>query len=280
MSSDIMSSDIMSSDIMFLDITPIDIYCKILSEDFISDDYQYQMGLNVFDNKFQNGVFNINEGLYFTDIKNIFNFVANGVYFVEVTLPLNTKIIKDPDNNVQWIADKIVISNKRDLRDYRNIQYLIDKGATYNSFKSDLFEFVLINKIIEMYDHNIFFKNMYSDTINYGDNGDNISKKFKKLFPRNIGKNKYFETIVSSFHKIIDYFFNEFSSNKIIIHSNTFSKEQKGPPLNLYVLLYDSETLINAGIITYYPLGSLNITIKWITSIRVGDISIDIENLS
>lgn len=131
-----------------------DIYCKVLNSNFNQKGYQYNEGLNVLDKPFESTGSCVPGGLYFTNIENIFKFINYGIYLVKVTVPVDAQMVKDPDND-KWRADKIIISDKKDLRQIDTIKYLIENGAnikrdyhfvidfTINNGLHDILEYIL-----------------------------------------------------------------------------------------------------------------------------------------
>ncbi len=129
-------------------------YCKVLSSNFNQKGYQYNEGLNVLDKPFESTGSCVPGGLYFTNIENIFKFINYGIYLVKVTVPEDAQMVKDPDND-KWRADKIIISDKKDLRQIDTIKYLIENGAnikrdyhfvidfTINNGLHDILEYIL-----------------------------------------------------------------------------------------------------------------------------------------
>ena len=67
-------------------------YFKITNFNENHHGYQYQDGLNVLDKPFEKDGSCVEGGLYFTDLKNIYNYYGYGCWLREITLPLD-----DPD---------------------------------------------------------------------------------------------------------------------------------------------------------------------------------------
>ena len=106
---------------------------KITNQTECHQDFQYQDGLNVLEEPFNDDpkASCCPGGLYFTNAKNIFKFIEYGCYLREITLPLTDpdfKMLKDPEGD-KWRANKIILGNKYDLFALPTIQMLIEKGA-------------------------------------------------------------------------------------------------------------------------------------------------------
>ncbi|UFX99757.1 ankyrin repeat protein [Megavirus baoshan] len=129
-----------------------DIYYKILGANFNQKGYQYHKGLNVLDKPFENNGSCVPGGLYFTNIENIFKFINYGVYLVKVTIPEDAQMVKDPDND-KWRADKIIISDEKDLREIDTIKYLIEQGADIKRDYHFVLDFTINNNLHKMLEY-------------------------------------------------------------------------------------------------------------------------------
>lgn len=69
-------------------------------------------------------------GIYFTDAKNIFNFLEYGVWLRQVEIPEDAKYIKDPNKDgIKWRAEKLFFHPRKELFTADTFQLLIDNGA-------------------------------------------------------------------------------------------------------------------------------------------------------
>ncbi|ANB50965.1 hypothetical protein [Powai lake megavirus] len=127
-------------------------YCKVLSSNFNQKGYQYNEGLNVLDKPFESTGSCVPGGLYFTNIENIFKFINYGIYLVKVTVPVDAQIVKDPDND-KWRADKIIISDKKDLRQIDTIKYLVDNGANIKRDYHFVIDFAINNGLHDILEY-------------------------------------------------------------------------------------------------------------------------------
>lgn len=96
-------------------------FWKITNEKECHNGYQYQDGLNVLYEPFNDDpeASRVKGGLYFTDEENICFFLDRGVFLREVILPTNfreLKVIVDSERN-EWRANMIYFGKKYDLRD-------------------------------------------------------------------------------------------------------------------------------------------------------------------
>jgi len=114
------------------------LYFKITNKKEKHHEFQYYNGLNELIDEFNDNPNNMciynncyfPNGLYFTDIDHILEFLEFGVYLREVILPTDDpdfKMVQDGDN--KWSANKIILGKKRNLCDVSTFEYLIDNGA-------------------------------------------------------------------------------------------------------------------------------------------------------
>jgi hypothetical protein len=105
-------------------------YYKILNEAEYHRGYQYNDGLNILKEAFNDDPTKscCKGGFYYTDISNIFEFIEYGIYVREVIIPLEARIVKDPSGN-KWRTNQIILGKKHDLRNVETFKYLVDKGA-------------------------------------------------------------------------------------------------------------------------------------------------------
>ncbi|AVG46616.1 ankyrin repeat protein [Acanthamoeba polyphaga mimivirus] len=127
-------------------------YCKVLNANFNQKGYQYNEGLNILDKPFENTGSCVPGGLYFTNINNIFKFINYGIYLVKVTIPEDAQMVKDPDND-KWRADKIIISDKRDLRQIDTIKYLVENGANIKRDYHFMIDFAINNGLHDILEY-------------------------------------------------------------------------------------------------------------------------------
>jgi hypothetical protein len=109
------------------------IFYKITNEEENHHGFQYRDGLNILKKPFNSdpNLSCCSGGFYFTNIKNIFQFVEYGCNVREITLPLSDpgfKIVKDPQGD-KWRANKIILGKKYDLWIIETLKMLVEKGA-------------------------------------------------------------------------------------------------------------------------------------------------------
>lgn len=127
-------------------------FYKVMSINFNQKGYQYHEGLNILDKPFESTGSCVPGGLYFTNIENIFKFINYGVYLVKVTVPEDAQMVKDP-NNDKWRADKIIISDKKDLFEIDTIKYLIENGADIKRDYHFVLDFAINNNLHNMLEY-------------------------------------------------------------------------------------------------------------------------------
>lgn len=97
--------------------------------------HKYKKGENIF--KYPEGKsIDTLDGMFFTDIKNIFNYCNYGPIVLELIIPEDAKIGVYPEkmsiDSVEipgWCADKIIVNKILYLTNPDDVIYLIDKGA-------------------------------------------------------------------------------------------------------------------------------------------------------
>jgi hypothetical protein len=93
-----------------------------------------------------------NNGFYFTDEKNILNFLGYGDTLYEVTIPKNTKLMEINDTCLEYKSDKIILNNPKKINNEIIIEFL-KKGSILHKDKligvlNDLYK----NKQIDMFE--------------------------------------------------------------------------------------------------------------------------------
>src|SRR5260221_13200643 len=104
------------------------VYYKITNKEENHNGYQYQNGLNILDKPFEKIGSCVEGGLYFTDIVNIFKFLAYGCFLREITLSSKSQWVRDPDGD-KFRADMIILGTRYELANPETFKMLIEKGA-------------------------------------------------------------------------------------------------------------------------------------------------------
>ena len=94
-------------------------------------------------------------GLYFSDAKNIFKFLDNGIYLREVFLPTdnpNFKMVKDPKGD-KWRANMIILGKRYDLSNVETFKYIIDLGANIHANNDEALRCSVGKGYSEVYDY-------------------------------------------------------------------------------------------------------------------------------
>ena len=104
-------------------------YYKILPDNLICRDFQYQEGLNIDTNTIDE--YECSYGLHFADKKHILDFCDYGSIIAEVELPEDAVVYHFDDKSK---ADKIVLKNLRPLWSVETIEALIREGVDIESY--------------------------------------------------------------------------------------------------------------------------------------------------
>ena len=104
-------------------------YYKILPDNLICRDFQYQEGLNIDTNTIDE--YECSYGLHFADKKHILDFCGYGTIIAEVEIP-EAAIVYHFDDKSK--ADKIVLKNLRPLWSVETIEALIQEGVDIESY--------------------------------------------------------------------------------------------------------------------------------------------------
>ena len=92
------------------------VFYKILKDDLIHHDFQYQEGLNADIHPFDPDAQCSRGGLYFTDLKHIAGFMDFGTKIARVTLPPDALWVRESDD--KWKANQIILSDIMPLKDW------------------------------------------------------------------------------------------------------------------------------------------------------------------
>ena len=107
------------------------LYYKITNAEENHHGFQYQDGLNILKEKFND---NPNDhcvpgGFYFTDVEHIFEFICYGIYVREITLPLNDPAFKMVADENKYRANMIILGERHELSKLATIKMLVERGA-------------------------------------------------------------------------------------------------------------------------------------------------------
>ncbi|AAV51126.1 putative ankyrin repeat protein [Mimivirus Bombay] len=155
------------------------LYFKITNKDECHHGFQYEDGLNILDNEFNDNPKDscVPGRLYFTEIHHMHKYLEFGIYLREVYLPIDNpsfRMIRDSSGD-KYGANMIVLGIKRDLRDKKTWEYLVSKGI--NLYENNAlnwaskYGFLEIVKLIMENKINCYFgkaKKAYQLAITYG----------------------------------------------------------------------------------------------------------------
>ena len=93
--------------------------------------FQYKDGLNILEEKFNDDpeAHCCAGGLYFTDAKNIFEFLNYGIYLREITLPVENPDFEMVVDENKYRANMIILGKRYELANVETIKMLIEAGA-------------------------------------------------------------------------------------------------------------------------------------------------------
>ena len=126
---------------MKITVGGLHMYYKILKKNMLHYSMQYKEGLNV-DIKPFNSSPVCGGGLFFSDEKNILAFCGYGDLIAEVTIPEGEKIV--PVEN-KYKANKIILSNIRDLWTKETFKYLVRKGINLHADDDEVLRWAVGN---------------------------------------------------------------------------------------------------------------------------------------
>lgn len=129
-------------------------YFKITNANENHFGYQYADGLNILDKQFEKEGSCVPGGLYFSDEKNILNFMDYGIFLREIELPhedSDFRMVQDPLQHVRkWRANKIILGKKYHLSDIRTYHLLQSLGVDLQNFKYEIFTWAAVKGHIQL----------------------------------------------------------------------------------------------------------------------------------
>ncbi len=102
-------------------------YLKITNSEENHNNLQYQDGLIIDPVPFSYKGSCCPGGIYFTTPEYICNFLDYGIYVREITIPEDAEMVQDPQGD-KWRASKVILGNRRDLREVDTWKWLIQNG--------------------------------------------------------------------------------------------------------------------------------------------------------
>jgi len=116
-------------------------YYKVTNAKEVHHNFQYKDGLNILKQKFNNNPKSscVRGGFYFIDENNILEFLLYGCWVREVSIPINAKVILDP-NGDKWRTNKIILGRKYTIPEFLDFYFdnLFDKEKF--NYKEDSWE--------------------------------------------------------------------------------------------------------------------------------------------
>ncbi|BCS82765.1 putative ankyrin repeat protein [Cotonvirus japonicus] len=128
-------------------------FYKFINENWIQRDYLYKEGLNFLNKPFEPQGHCVPGGLYFTDIKNILEFLDYGMRLVEITIPVDARVVKDSLGLHKWRADKIIVKNIGLITDISTIKFIFEQGVNMGKYISKLYSYSIVNNYYELLEY-------------------------------------------------------------------------------------------------------------------------------
>ena len=72
-------------------------------------------------------------GIYFSDEKNILEFLNYGVFIREIEIPNDAQMVKNPEGN-KWRASKVFLHPRKDLREVSTWKFIIESGIDIHAW--------------------------------------------------------------------------------------------------------------------------------------------------
>jgi tRNA threonylcarbamoyladenosine modification (KEOPS) complex Pcc1 subunit len=107
-------------------------YYKITNESENHNNLQYQDGLVEDIIPFAQEGSCCEGGIYFSDEKNILEFLDYGVFIRRVEIPNDSQMVKDPEGG-KWRASKVFLHPRKDLREVSTWKFLIESGINVHA---------------------------------------------------------------------------------------------------------------------------------------------------
>ncbi|ANB51113.1 hypothetical protein [Powai lake megavirus] len=203
-------------------------FYKFIDEGWIQRGFLYNEGLNILDKPFEKTGSCVPGGLYFTDIKNIHNYLSFGTRLVEVTIPIDAQVVIDDYDSHKWRADKIIIKNIGIITDIDTIKYLINEGANFTKYIPKFFDTSIKNNNFELLKY--LLKNFLKDSreMQYKIKYTTISHGFYE--------DQITYSLIKYGAKIDDYFINDLIEGENLILAKAIVKYKQLATKTLYVL--------------------------------------------
>jgi hypothetical protein len=106
-------------------------YLKITNSEENHKGLQYKTGLIEDILPFEKEGSCVPGGIYFSDEKNICNFLSYGVWIREVSVPSDAEMVKDPKGD-KWRASKVILGERKSLSEVSTLEWLISIGVDIN----------------------------------------------------------------------------------------------------------------------------------------------------
>lgn len=104
-------------------------FCKVLSEDMLMQDYQYQLGVNEDANSpFISG--KCRKGFTFLDVQGVLQYLHHGTKLAMITIPANEDVYVDDEI---FRTHRLTIKKIMNLKDVATWKYLHKQGVDFTA---------------------------------------------------------------------------------------------------------------------------------------------------
>ena len=133
-------------------------YYKVINSCFgLPHFHHYSKGENIYKYKDDESIY-YEDGIYFTDITNIFNYINYGPIIIELTIPEDAIVVYSPEQMSTtskkidgWCADKVFINRFMTLTNPKDVIELIELGADVSADNNAIFTWALQNNPLVYY---------------------------------------------------------------------------------------------------------------------------------
>ena len=128
------------------------LYFKVMNASENHRGFQYQDGLNVLNEEFDDNPLHhyCKGGLYFTDIKHVFQFLNFGIYVREIILPIEDPNFKMVVDENKYRANMIVLGKRYELSHVETYKMLLAAGADLHKDDDNALRFSAGNGYLEV----------------------------------------------------------------------------------------------------------------------------------
>jgi len=160
-------------------------YYKVTNEKENHHNFQYEDGLNILKQKFNNNPMDscVRGGFYFTDENNILEYLSYGCWIREVSIPHDTQVILDPSGD-KWRTNGIILGKKYTIPEF--LDFYFD-----NLFDKEKFDYANRSGLLAIYCCDYFNKWFDKEKYNYKENSWELAAYCSNHFGKWFDKKKF-----------------------------------------------------------------------------------------